>query len=237
MIGMKQQDGKRVPNCVPTEDTSADREWGTSSLVRAYKRATPGEDRQMEDVGPANDPNDSVTLTSKPAKYSLSGSNVDAWTRETVATKDADMDEHIEKVDGKYRLVSKKTGKNLGTYDTKAAAEKRERQVQFFKHQHEAATLPSFKDFMAEDKYQTPAEKAMADWERQAQQAIHPHGNLQGAELMAAIAKGFSKPTVYKPLKPLFKKNHDDDDDSSNGSGGGFFGGGRSGGGGKSGHW
>jgi hypothetical protein len=35
---------------------------------------------------------------------------------------------------GKFRLVSKKTGRNLGTYNTRAGAEKRERQVQFFKH-------------------------------------------------------------------------------------------------------
>jgi hypothetical protein len=39
----------------------------------------------------------------------------------------------IKKVKGGYRLESKK-GKNLGTYDTKAGAEKRERQVQYFKH-------------------------------------------------------------------------------------------------------
>jgi hypothetical protein len=38
----------------------------------------------------------------------------------------------IRKVKAGYRLVSKK-GKNLGTYKTKAGAEKRERQVQFFK--------------------------------------------------------------------------------------------------------
>lgn len=41
---------------------------------------------------------------------------------------------------GKYRLYSRKvdskTGKrkNLGTFDTRAAAEKHERAVQFFKH-------------------------------------------------------------------------------------------------------
>jgi len=44
------------------------------------------------------------------------------------------VDEHIVKVSGGYRLVSKKSGKNLGTYPTKAGAEKRERQVQYFKH-------------------------------------------------------------------------------------------------------
>ncbi len=41
--------------------------------------------------------------------------------------------EHIVKVKGGYKLVSKKTGRNLGTYPTKAGAIKRERQVQFFK--------------------------------------------------------------------------------------------------------
>ena len=38
------------------------------------------------------------------------------------------ISEHIVKVSGGFRLVSKKTGKNLGTYPTKAGAEKRERQ-------------------------------------------------------------------------------------------------------------
>lgn len=46
----------------------------------------------------------------------------------------------IVKVGGKFKLVSKKTGKNLGTYDTKAGAEKRERQVQYFKHMGEEWT-------------------------------------------------------------------------------------------------
>jgi len=39
----------------------------------------------------------------------------------------------IRKVKGGYRLVSRKTGRNLGTYRSKAGAKKRERQVQFFK--------------------------------------------------------------------------------------------------------
>jgi len=46
------------------------------------------------------------------------------------------VDETIRKVKGGYRLVSKK-GKNLGTYPSKAGAEKRERQVQYFKHMGE----------------------------------------------------------------------------------------------------
>lgn len=47
-----------------------------------------------------------------------------------------DVEETIRKVKGGYRLVSKK-GKNLGTYPSKAGAEKRERQVQHFKHMGE----------------------------------------------------------------------------------------------------
>jgi hypothetical protein len=42
--------------------------------------------------------------------------------------------EHIVKTNGGFRLVSKKTGKNLGTYPSRAGAERRERQVQYFKH-------------------------------------------------------------------------------------------------------
>ena len=40
----------------------------------------------------------------------------------------------IKKQGRKYVVVSEKTGRRFGTYDTKAAAEKRLRQVEFFKH-------------------------------------------------------------------------------------------------------
>lgn len=46
----------------------------------------------------------------------------------------SELREHIVKIGNRYRLVSKSSGKNLGTYDTKAGAAKRERQVQYFKH-------------------------------------------------------------------------------------------------------
>jgi hypothetical protein len=49
------------------------------------------------------------------------------------------IDEHIVKVKGGWELKSKKTGKNLGKYPTKAGAERRERQVQYFKHAKEGA--------------------------------------------------------------------------------------------------
>jgi hypothetical protein len=46
--------------------------------------------------------------------------------------------ETIKKVGSEYELVSKK-GKNLGKYPSKAGAEKRERQVNYFKHMGEEA--------------------------------------------------------------------------------------------------
>lgn len=56
------------------------------------------------------------------------------------------IDEIIRKLDnGKYRLYSKK-GKNLGTYDTRSGAEKREQQVQYFKHMNEGYKLQLERD-------------------------------------------------------------------------------------------
>jgi hypothetical protein len=51
--------------------------------------------------------------------------------------------EHIIKTGAGYKLVSKKTGKNLGTATTKAGIMKRERQVQYFKHMNEDAPAMS----------------------------------------------------------------------------------------------
>jgi len=48
------------------------------------------------------------------------------------------VNEHIIKHGAGYRLVSKKTGKNLGDFPTKAAAEKHEREVEYFKHKNES---------------------------------------------------------------------------------------------------
>jgi len=44
------------------------------------------------------------------------------------------IEETIRKVKGGYRLYSKDGKKNLGTFDTRAGAEKHEREVQYFKH-------------------------------------------------------------------------------------------------------
>ena len=47
------------------------------------------------------------------------------------------LDEHIVKSGSGYKLLSKKTGKNLGTASSLAGIKKREAQVQYFKHMHE----------------------------------------------------------------------------------------------------
>ena len=54
-------------------------------------------------------------------------------------SEEVEIDEHIVKVSGGYQLQSKSTGKNLGTYPTKEGAEKREKQIQYFKHMKEDA--------------------------------------------------------------------------------------------------
>ncbi len=40
----------------------------------------------------------------------------------------------IKRVGGKYVVLSETTGRRFGTYDTLAEAEKRLRQIEFFKH-------------------------------------------------------------------------------------------------------
>jgi hypothetical protein len=45
--------------------------------------------------------------------------------------------EHIVKTDSGYKLVSKSSGKNLGTASSLSGIKKREAQVQYFKHMKE----------------------------------------------------------------------------------------------------
>jgi hypothetical protein len=40
----------------------------------------------------------------------------------------------IKKIKGKYVVLSEKTGRSFGSYTTKAEAEHRLRQIEFFKH-------------------------------------------------------------------------------------------------------
>lgn len=47
----------------------------------------------------------------------------------------------IKKIKGKYVVLSETTGRKFGTYGTKAEAEKRLKQVEFFKHLKESPSL------------------------------------------------------------------------------------------------
>jgi hypothetical protein len=40
----------------------------------------------------------------------------------------------IKKINGRYVVLSKTTGRRFGTYDTRVEAEKRLGQIEFFKH-------------------------------------------------------------------------------------------------------
>lgn len=40
----------------------------------------------------------------------------------------------IRKIKGKYVVLSEKTGRKFGTYNTREEAEKRLKQIEFFKH-------------------------------------------------------------------------------------------------------
>ena len=51
------------------------------------------------------------------------------------------IEERIVKKGSEFCLKSKKSGKNLGCYPTKAGAKKREKQVQYFKHMKESVEL------------------------------------------------------------------------------------------------
>lgn len=62
----------------------------------------------------------------------------------------------IKKTSRGYKVLSEKTGKNLGgPYKSRAAAEKRLRQVEFFKHLSRPARLGLSSNFL-----QTPASRA-----------------------------------------------------------------------------
>ncbi|HTY79087.1 MAG TPA: hypothetical protein VMI34_14785 [Candidatus Bathyarchaeia archaeon] len=46
----------------------------------------------------------------------------------------------IRKINGKYVVLSEKSGRTFGSYETRAEAEKRLRQIEFFKHVKKGST-------------------------------------------------------------------------------------------------
>jgi hypothetical protein len=71
------------------------------------------------------------------AKVAVEKFKQHASMAKVIDVKEVPFNEHIVKVSGGYELKSKHGNKNLGKYPTKAGAEKRERQVQYFKHMGE----------------------------------------------------------------------------------------------------
>jgi len=72
-----------------------------------------------------------------PGPYGYYGTAVGYSGSDGISSDGGAVGEHIVKVKGGYELRSKHGNKNLGKYPTKAGAEKRERQVQYFKHANE----------------------------------------------------------------------------------------------------
>lgn len=85
--------------------------------------------------------------------------------------KSEDIEETIRKVKSGYRLYSKDGKKNLGTYPSRAGAEKRERQVQYFKHAGESVEEGKFRKrdveekLIPNDKLNDLKSKYLPDWE------------------------------------------------------------------------
>jgi len=181
------------------DNTSADREWGTDSLVNIYKKDTPGQSdddyEEQMDLVPMRSAN-----------------------------------EHIVKVKDGYRLVSKQTGKNLGTYPTKAGAEKRERQVQYFKHQESTVmSVPTFKDHLTEQPETVQVKPAlpgsyvaevgppgMEDWIRSNKARFRKEYGDRGDEVLYATAWNLYHKGKSESAKDV--RMHEDvngDDDTS----------------------
>jgi hypothetical protein len=83
-------------------------------------------------------------LTALPKKPKKTFSKLLAVPAKTPTSES--VNETIKKVKGGYQLRSKDSKKNLGTYPTKAGAQKRERQVQYFKHMNESYKLQLERD-------------------------------------------------------------------------------------------
>lgn len=89
-------------------------------------------------------------VSASSAREAAAAGNLEAFAQATGAGKLAEplyqavrkgmLLEHIVKHGSEYRILSKKTGKNMGTFPTKAAAKKHEHEIQYFKHANEDAS-------------------------------------------------------------------------------------------------
>ena len=113
------------------------------------------------------------------------------------------IQEIIRKVKGGYRLYSKDGKKNLGTYPTRAGAEKRERQVQYFKHRNESV------DYCVNCGELVFAESLNEDlrkWFKQKWVRFGPKGKIRGACARGSEKEGKPKCLPAKKAYALGKK-------------------------------
>ena len=104
--------------------------------------------------------------------------NSDEHVREDISIDEVkhpdSVDEHIVKVGSEYELKSH-TGKNLGKSPTKAGAEKRERQVNYFKHANEEVELDEISQ-ETKSSYVTKAAQDVADRRAKEKNALLDNG-------------------------------------------------------------
>lgn len=136
------------------------------------------------------------------------------------------LQETIIKINNKYRLVSKSTGRNLGTFDTKEEAEKREQQVQFFKHKNEEVKMSQ--EEQLEEKTLTPNEMAKREeivksLKKKQSDFVKRYGADRAKAIMYAVATKTAKAVTEESDKkykvsydfygsnkdvPLYSKSH-----------------------------
>lgn len=108
---------------------------GTASALTLTPEALTESAAKPDQVGAEFEPKDISPVLGEPEKdHPMDGMLVG----EGEEVNEEEVDEMIRKLGDKYRLYSKDGKKNLGTFDTKAAAEKHEREVQYFKHAGES---------------------------------------------------------------------------------------------------
>lgn len=108
---------------------------GTQSALSLTPEAITESVAKPDQIGAEFEPKDISPVLGEPEKdHPMDGMLVG----EAEEVNEEEVDEMIRKLGDKYRLYSKDGKKNLGTFDSRKAAEKHEREVQYFKHAGES---------------------------------------------------------------------------------------------------
>ena len=128
--------GMGIKDAVPAESID---EWslfgGDADPIPMPEWISPENEQLWQEKNPTTDDKRLVVQLKNMERFARGGLVDDAnrALAQELQMIEEGIEETIRKVEGGYRLYSKK-GKNLGTFDTHAAAEKHEREVQYFKH-------------------------------------------------------------------------------------------------------